>query len=79
MGKALVLNDESKSRVADFIRENGVMYTLNEVAAILNRNVRSVMRYVETGQLEGNKVGGRWYFTKEQIKDFMKGGKRDGK
>lgn len=79
MAHAKVLSEASMAKVNEFIRESGIMYSVTEVAAILGKSPYTVARYAKEGLLEGNRINGRWYFTKEQIKDFMKGGKRDGK
>lgn len=69
------LTEGSRKRVDDFVRENGVMYTLAETAAILGRSQRTVMNYVKDGLIEGTRIGGRWSFRKESINKFLKGGK----
>lgn len=69
------LSETSKAKVDEFIRESGTMYSVNEAAAILGKAPYTIAVYVKKGQLHGQKVGGRWRFTKEQINEFLKGGK----
>lgn len=78
MAHAKVLSEASMAKVNEFIRESGIMYSVSEVAAILGKSPYTVARYAKEGLLNGGKINGRWYFTKEQIKEFMKGGNRDG-
>ena len=49
------------------------LYTTEEVAEFLGVTVRTVYRYVESGQLKGKKIGGRWLFTIENIEKFVQG------
>lgn len=79
MKKDVILNEESKKRVDGFVQQNGILYSFNEVAAILNRTRATLLRYVKTGKLEGCKIGGRWCFTKKQIEDFMKPSNKEEK
>jgi excisionase family DNA binding protein len=47
-------------------------YTLQELAEILKVQERSVFRYLQSGKLKGQKMGGVWRFTDQSIKDFAK-------
>ena len=78
MAHAKVLSEASMAKVNEFIRESGIMYSVSEVAAILGKSPYTVARYAKEGLLNGGKINGRWYFTKEQIKEFMRGGEKDG-
>ena len=78
MAHAKVLSEASMAKVNEFIRESGIMYSVTEVAAILGKSPYTVARYAKEGLLNGGKINGRWYFTKEQIKEFMRGGEKDG-
>ncbi len=42
-------------------------YTLPEVAGLLNKNARQIRYMVQTGQLPGSKVGGRWVVKKSDL------------
>lgn len=49
------------------------LYNVKQVAAILKISVRTVMKYVGNGSLKGQKIGGKWRFTREAIESFVKG------
>ena len=48
-------------------------YTVNEVMDILKVTRLTIYNYLKSGKLKGNKVAGKWLFTEEQIKEFVKG------
>ncbi len=55
-------------------------YDLEEVASQLNRDDRTVYRYIMDGKLTASKVGGTWLVRKEDLLKFVapveiKGGK----
>lgn len=61
------------------IPESLQIYTLQEVAEILKVNVRTIHRYLESGQLEAIKMGGRqWRVTKEALERFLYGEREAG-
>lgn len=50
------------------------IYTLQEVSEILKVNIRTIHRYLESGQLEAIRMGGRqWRVTKEGLEKFLYG------
>lgn len=51
------------------------LYTLREIEPIIGVTHRTLQTYIYEGKLKANKVGGRWTVTKEQLDDFIKGGK----
>lgn len=64
------MSDKERAEAENFGLE---LYTVKQVAAILKISVRSVMTYVGNGRLRGQKIGGRWKFTREAIESFAKG------
>lgn len=50
-----------------------VMYNIKEVAAILEVTTRTVHTYLKDGRLKGQKVGGKWKITKENLEAFCNG------
>lgn len=52
---------------------NIVMYDIKEVAAILEVTTRTVHTYLKDGRLKGQKVGGKWKITKENLEAFCNG------
>ena len=49
------------------------IYTLVEVAEMLQVTRRTLYNYLKDGRLKGNKVVGKWIITEEQLKDFIEG------
>lgn len=49
------------------------VYTLVEVAEMLQVTRRTLYNYLKDGKLKGNKVVGKWIITEEQLKDFIEG------
>lgn len=54
------------------------LYTVKEVAEILNVTPRTVNKYISLGWITGQMIGGKWQFTEQAITDFMTGGKQKG-
>lgn len=52
-----------------------VVYDVKECAEMLNISQQTVRKYVKSGDLRGQKVGGKQYVTEDTIKEFLKGGK----
>ena len=50
------------------------VYTVDEVAKILKVHPRTVYRALESGQLEGFRIGASWRVTQEALSAFVKGG-----
>lgn len=48
-----------------------ITHTADETAAILGVTKRTLMNYTKTGKITGSKIGGKWVFTEQQIKDFI--------
>ena len=49
------------------------IYTLVEVAEMLQVTRRTLYNYIKDGRLKGNKVIGKWIITEEQLRDFIEG------
>ena len=52
------------------------LYTLDQVAELLQVSRRTVLRFIERGELVGVKVGRAWRFTKEDLQDYLETQKR---
>ncbi|AUB54042.1 MULTISPECIES: helix-turn-helix domain-containing protein [Enterococcus] len=48
-------------------------YSVNEVADMLDVTTRSIRNYIKSGKLTGLKIGGKWYFSTDNILDFIAG------
>lgn len=49
---------------------NKGLYTVNDVAEMINVHPRTVRRYLHDGILKGKKIGGQWRFTLDDIKSL---------
>lgn len=47
------------------------LFTVEEVAQVLDVHTRTVRRYIKEEKLSASKVGGRWKVEKEELKRFM--------
>lgn len=50
-----------------------VMYDLKETASILGVTTRTVLNYIYEGKLKGQKIGGKWKVSKENLEKFCNG------
>lgn len=53
-------------------------YTLKQLEKVLGVKERTLFRYMAKGWLKGSKLG-KWRFTDQDIKDFLKQGRDDEK
>ena len=49
------------------------VYTLKEVAEILKVTERTLLDYLKQGRLKGNKIGGKWIISHENLQNFING------
>lgn len=47
-------------------------YTTKETAAILQRTISTIRRYVKEGKLTGVMIGNTYHFTESELKEFAK-------
>lgn len=47
------------------------LYSVKEVAEILDVTTRSIRNYLKNGTLKGKRVGGQWRFSKEDVEALM--------
>lgn len=64
------MNEKERKEVEAFTLE---LYSVSQVAAILNVSNRTIMNYIKQGRIKGAKIGGKWKFTREAIEKFTKG------
>ena len=64
------MNEKERKEVEAFTLE---LYSVSQVAAILNVSNRTIMNYIKQGRIKGAKIGGKWKFTREAIEKFAKG------
>jgi len=49
------------------------MYNIKEVAELLSVTTKTIQNYIRADRIQGQKIGGRWYFTEEMLKAFLQG------
>ena len=49
------------------------LYSLQELAKLLEVSERTIHNYVKAGKIKGVKIGGKWKFTEEHLKKFISG------
>lgn len=49
------------------------VYTLKEVAGLLKVTERTLLTYLKTEKLKGNKIGGKWIISHENLQNFVNG------
>ena len=47
------------------------VYTINDVASFLKVAPRTVYKHLHDGVIKGIKMGNKWRFTHNQIKDYI--------
>lgn len=60
------------------IRENKRMtelklYTLKEISELLKVTQRTLLSYLKEGKLKGQKIGGKWIISDENLHKFING------
>jgi len=53
------------------------LYDIKEVSNMLSVTTTSVHNYIRKGLLIGQKIGGRWFVSEENVKSFVNGESRD--
>ena len=49
------------------------VYTLEEVANMLNVSYRSLLTYLKTGKIKGVKIGKTWRISQKNLERFING------
>ena len=49
------------------------LFNVRECADILQVSYRTMQNYIKECRLKGQKIGGRWYFSREELERFLKG------
>jgi excisionase family DNA binding protein len=47
------------------------VYTVDEVANLLDVSVKTIRRYIYSGKIAAKKIGGQWRITQEQVDDYL--------
>jgi excisionase family DNA binding protein len=53
------------------------LFTVAEIAHVLQLNELTIRRYLKAGQLKGFKVGRFWRIEADELERFIQGGKGD--
>jgi excisionase family DNA binding protein len=48
-----------------------MLCTVDELAKMLNKNPRTIRRYIEKGQLRAERIGGSWRISEEAVKELF--------
>ena len=48
------------------------LYTVEDIAKMTSLTSRTIRNYLKDGSLQGQKIGGQWRFTMENIKRLFK-------
>ena len=51
--------------------ENVTLYSVPELADMLNVTTVSIRNYIKRGYLKGQKMTGRWFVSEVDVKDFF--------
>lgn len=51
------------------------MYSIKEVAQILNVTHRTLSAYLIDGRIKGQKIGNKWHISEQNLKNFLNGEK----
>ena len=49
-------------------------YTTKEIADLIQMHERTIVNHLNRGLLKGNKFGGRWRISQEELDDYLKNG-----
>lgn len=49
------------------------IYTLEDIAEMLQVTRRTLYNYIKSGKLKAKKVANKWIVTEEQLQEFIKG------
>ena len=52
---------------------NTKVYTLEDIAEMLQVTRRTLYNYIKDGKLKANKVANKWIVTEENLNDFIEG------
>ncbi|MBN2794821.1 MAG: helix-turn-helix domain-containing protein [Clostridia bacterium] len=47
------------------------IYTVDDVAKLLDVSVKTIRRYIYAGKISANKIGGQWRITQEQVENYL--------
>jgi len=51
--------------------ENLKLYTIKEVAKILDISTRTVSSYIKDGKIKAMKIGGKWKIKESDLKEYL--------
>ena len=49
------------------------VYTVNDIMDLLKISRKTLYTYIKDEKIKGNKIGNKWIFTEQQVKDFIEG------
>lgn len=51
--------------------ENLTLYSLEEVARVLNKHPNTIKRYIREGSIRAQKISGGWYVSRESLEEVV--------
>jgi predicted site-specific integrase-resolvase len=51
--------------------QNVTLYSVPELASMLNVTTVSIRNYIKQGYLKGQKMTGRWFVAEDDVKEFF--------
>ena len=49
------------------------VFTVEETAKLFNVTRCTIQSYIKDGKIKGQKIGGMWYFTEDNLQTFVQG------
>ena len=49
------------------------LYTLKQISELLKVTQRTLLTYLKEGKLKGQKIGGKWIISEENLHKFING------
>lgn len=68
----------TRRHCANFIvkgKNKMIIYTTNDLINLLKISRLTIYKDIKKGKLKGNKIGNKWIFTEEQVKNYITGHK----
>ena len=53
-------------------------YTPEQIAAMLDMNIKTIQRYIREGKIRANKIGKGWRVTGHELSAFLEGNRQSG-
>jgi excisionase family DNA binding protein len=61
----------TKQKVTEMTFQRLKMYTLNEISELLKIGKKTLMRFIESGDLQAYKIGKSWRISEKELEKFI--------